>query len=302
MGLDLDLIPSFLVLVHEKHYGKAAARLHMTAPALSRHIQRLERQVGVELLKRGPAGVLDVTSAGLRFAAMARPLLDHAEATRAFARDAPARRTLRFGIPAGAAALLRQLDLARVALVLRRNHPEVRLACVGVPFPQLTNSLTDGWVDVLWTNSPMRHPAVESVPLGLTSRRIGVVGARHAFADARELDVEFFMDEPMLYNPALPEEWMSPFWFGDIRPKNEAQLVPVDARDHSSVLGHARSGTGVTTALELSAPALGPQLRAVRLTGVRSTVFHAAHRRADRSGPVTAVLDALLALGSRQLV
>ena len=56
MELDLGLASSFLVLAEERHYGRAAARLHLTSPALTKRIQRLERQLGVVLLQRGPAG------------------------------------------------------------------------------------------------------------------------------------------------------------------------------------------------------------------------------------------------------
>ncbi|MEV6865215.1 LysR family transcriptional regulator, partial [Streptosporangium subroseum] len=74
MDLDLGLVADFLVLVKEGHYGRAAVRLHLTSSALTKRIQRLERQLGVVLVERGPAGVFAVTSAGRRFAIAAEPL------------------------------------------------------------------------------------------------------------------------------------------------------------------------------------------------------------------------------------
>jgi DNA-binding transcriptional LysR family regulator len=47
MDLDLSCVASFLVLLDERHYGRAAAKLNLTSSALSKRIQRLERQVGV---------------------------------------------------------------------------------------------------------------------------------------------------------------------------------------------------------------------------------------------------------------
>ncbi|GII61016.1 hypothetical protein Skr01_11010 [Sphaerisporangium krabiense] len=91
MDLDLGLVADFLVLVQERHYGRAAVRLHLTSSALTKRVRRLERQLGVALVERDPAGVLAVTSAGRRFAAAAVPLIAQAGAARDSARAAPAR-------------------------------------------------------------------------------------------------------------------------------------------------------------------------------------------------------------------
>ena len=50
--LNLRLVSSLLVVVAEGHFGRAADRLFVTAPALSQQIRRLEEQVGVELVDR----------------------------------------------------------------------------------------------------------------------------------------------------------------------------------------------------------------------------------------------------------
>jgi DNA-binding transcriptional LysR family regulator len=50
--LDLWSIRCLLVLGDERHYGRAAARLHMSQPGLSRSIAVLERRVGLDLVVR----------------------------------------------------------------------------------------------------------------------------------------------------------------------------------------------------------------------------------------------------------
>jgi|GEM_PF-3123641 len=62
------LVASFLMLIEEENFGRAAARLHITAPTMTKRIQRLEQQLGVNLLERSARGVLGVTGAGRRFA------------------------------------------------------------------------------------------------------------------------------------------------------------------------------------------------------------------------------------------
>ncbi len=301
MDLDIALIPALLAVAEEGHYGRAGARLHLTASALTKRVQRLERQVGVPLLERGPAGVLGLTAAGERFVVLAEPLLAQAVAARAAARGAGAAYLIRVGFPAETNFHLR-IDLAGLVRDLRRSYPEVRVRCLGVPFRHLTTSLTERRIDVLCTIAPVQDGAVESFPLPVTSARIGVVGARHDLAGAGSLDVTTFAEQPFLYNPTAPPEWMRPFWLGDLRPASEARLVPIPAQDQLAVLRHTVQGHGVISTLATLAPSLGPHLRAVVLTGAPPVVFHVARRRHDVRGAVRALVAAFRAMAPRELV
>jgi DNA-binding transcriptional LysR family regulator len=296
MDLDLSLAASFLVLAEEEHYGRAAARLHMTSSALSKRIQRLERQLGVTVIDRGPAGVLRVTTAGRRFADAAGPLLAHAATVRETARTRPDRYTVRIGFPAGTLAALPRLGLDVIARDVRRSYPEARFVVREIAFSELTSCLPDQCIDVLWTNSSVRHLAVESHPTQVGTDLIGVVAARHRLAEADSIDVEQYCEEPMLYSPAVPEEWMAPFWLGDLRSKHEARLVEVAAQDHASVLRKVAGGDAVITNIAMMRPLLGPQLRAVTLLGGPRMVFYAARRNDDHRGAVQELLNALLAV------
>src|SRR3954454_18214800 len=184
MNLDLDLAADFLVLVEERHYGRAAARLYLTPPALTKRMQRLERLLGVVILERGPAGVLRLTAAGERFAREAAPLLAHAAWVRDVVRHPPGRYTVRVGYPAGTGVFPGRIPLAAIFRDIRREHPEASFACTKVPFTALTDCLPTHAVDVLWTSAAVQHEGVESVPAMADSALIGVVSSRHELAEA----------------------------------------------------------------------------------------------------------------------
>src|SRR3712207_2981494 len=70
----LDQVRAFVVVAEELHFGRAAERLQMTQPPLSRQIQKLERAVGVRLLERDNRKVA-LTTAGEAFLMEARRIL-----------------------------------------------------------------------------------------------------------------------------------------------------------------------------------------------------------------------------------
>jgi DNA-binding transcriptional LysR family regulator len=76
--VELRQLEFFVGVADELHFGRAAERLYIAQSALSQHIRRLEREVGVELLDRGKRNVR-LTPAGAAFYAEARRVLERAE-------------------------------------------------------------------------------------------------------------------------------------------------------------------------------------------------------------------------------
>ena len=85
MGFTLEQLRGFVAVADELHFGRAALRLKMTQPPLSRQIQKLERAVGATLLERDNRRV-SLTAAGGVFLVEARRLLGLADGAGELAR------------------------------------------------------------------------------------------------------------------------------------------------------------------------------------------------------------------------
>lgn len=180
MGIDPQRLRSLVVLAEELHFGRAAARLHITQPSLSQQVTRLEREVGVRLVDRGPRGTR-LTDAGAHLAAAARPALAAIDAAvaeiRAEAGVAPA---LRIGVPrleyCGHPAVAEVIERARVhagaerveyvemltgAAVAALRERSVDAAYLYAPVDDDTVDVAPAFTDTLVVALPGGHPLAE---------------------------------------------------------------------------------------------------------------------------------------------
>jgi LysR family nitrogen assimilation transcriptional regulator len=87
--VDIKQIQYFTTIVREGSFSRAARKLYVGQPALSKQVQALERELGVELLVRLPDGVRP-TSAGARLDEMAHTLLGYVDDIKSAVREAAA--------------------------------------------------------------------------------------------------------------------------------------------------------------------------------------------------------------------
>ncbi|MEU6034513.1 LysR substrate-binding domain-containing protein [Actinomadura sp. NPDC047616] len=147
--MELRTLRYFVAVAEELHFGRAAARLHMSQPPLSRAIKQLETEVGASLLDRSSAGVA-LTPVGAVLLDEARALLAQADRMR-----------VRVAAAAGAAAITVGIlgdstdpGAARLADAYHRRHPRVEVRVRETDLTDPTCGLRAGSVDVALTRGP----------------------------------------------------------------------------------------------------------------------------------------------------
>ena len=136
---------SFIAVAQERHFGRAADRLHVSQPALSRQIRDLEVRVGGALFERRSSGV-HLTDVGRVLLAEAEPIVTHAD--RALDRAQRAARGevghLRIGFLGSTA----DRTLAPLLSAMRGAYPEVTFTLTERFWPDRTAGLESGDDDV----------------------------------------------------------------------------------------------------------------------------------------------------------
>lgn len=147
--MELRTLRYFVAVAEELHFGRAAARLHMSQPPLSRAIKRLETGLGAALFHRTSAGVT-LTEAGTVLLDEARGLLDQADRVRVRVAAAAGAATLTVGLLGDST----DPRVTRLADAYRRRHPHVEVTIRETDLTDPTCGLHAGLVDVALTRGP----------------------------------------------------------------------------------------------------------------------------------------------------
>lgn len=167
--VDLRLLRYFVAVAEERNVGRAANRLHMTQPPLSRAIRELEDEFGVLLFERTPKGVT-LTAAGTTMYDEASALLEQADRIHSRV-TAAGSATLTIGTLADTAAHVGP----RLVALFRARHPHVNVRVHETDLGDPTAGLHAGLVDVTLTRTPFDDNGISmrilrSVPVGVVMR------------------------------------------------------------------------------------------------------------------------------------
>ena len=175
MALELGEMQSFIALCDQRHFGRAAKSLHISQPALSKQIRRLEERLGGALLIRRSGG-LHLTPAGDLLLRQARSLVAGADVAERVTRLALRGEAGVLRVGFGVAVLAR--GLPEVILRFRRRFPEVQLSVRNMSTSDQLQALIDQTIDIGFVRLPVTANHIEAVPL-IKERLMIVLGKQH---------------------------------------------------------------------------------------------------------------------------
>lgn len=235
-------IRAFVCLADDLHFSRAAGRLCMTQPALSRMIRKLERSVGLDLLERSTRRVR-LTPAGEAFVADCRLALGYLDLACTAAHNAAAGRASQLRVAYTDFAIDGRLP--EILQTLRAKAAGVTIDLKYMPTTAQQVALTEGRIDVGFITGEFRAKGVEkllvdeqdfvlvlpeghrlatqaSVKLSELTREPFVIGTEDSFASFRKLLFELCAIDGFY--------------------PNVVQEVP----DKNGILGLVAAGAGIT--------------------------------------------------------
>ncbi|MEF7613061.1 LysR family transcriptional regulator [Aquincola sp. MAHUQ-54] len=263
--MDLRQLNYFIAIAETGHLGRAAERLNLSQPPLTRQIQQLEAELEVELFKRTPRG-MDLTQAG-------EELLRHARNIRGLVGQA-AERTQRVG-----RGQIGRLDIGiygsaifglvpQVLAAFRRAQPEVELVLHHAQTPAQLPALREGRVLLVFERLLPQENDIE-VELVAREPLLLALSEAHPLARKKRVDVSALKDETIIIGTS---------------PSAAATALKL-CRAHGFEPRFAPPASDVVTATMLAAAGAGVTLVPDSMTNVHypGIVYRPLHTRVEAS-------------------
>jgi DNA-binding transcriptional LysR family regulator len=199
VDVDLRKLRYFVAVAEELHFGRAAARLHIAQPVLSRQIRALEDELRVRLFDRDRRST-ELTAAGRQLLQDAPGVLAAAEGLTRRVRQA-AGRTETFTI-----AFMPGITVTAPVQALLARHPELAVEVLRVSAEDQTAVVLDGRADVGFVRLPLDRRGLRLRPL-FTEPRVAVVPRSHRLAGKTSIGIADLADDVLLQDPDVVPEW-----------------------------------------------------------------------------------------------
>jgi len=238
---DLNQLRCFVTVAEELHFGRAAARLNMTQPPLSRQIQVLEHIIDATLLERTSRSVR-LTPAGRSFLPEARRILKLAESASQVARRIALGKTgsLKIGYTAAAAYGF----LPDLIAACRARLPEVDFSLKEMVSGEQLEALATGQIDAGLLRPPIARPEFATKRV-VAEPLLAAIPKKHPLASAEAIAIKDFDDQPfVMYSPYESRYFhdlvVALFTRADVLPRYVQHVGQIH-----SILAMVRAGLGV---------------------------------------------------------
>lgn len=280
--MNLRHLRYFVTVAEERHFGRAAERLHMAQPPLSQAIRNLEAEVGAQLLHRTTRRV-ELTDAGSAYLLRARAILGEVDAAADEARRVAAGSVGHLAI--GCVGSATYSLLPALSRRLAEELPGVDFSLRGEMLaPDQVEAVRTGEIDVGLLRPPVTDPTVTVAPLR-KDRLVVALPADHALASRRQVSVGELGGVDLIIHSADRTSVMYDVVIGLLRDAGVQPRIRHEVGETSTLITLVAGGLGAAvvpepvTALALEGVTYRPLVRPA--TTVELAVAH----RSDRSEP-----------------
>jgi DNA-binding transcriptional LysR family regulator len=234
MDVDLRKLRYFVAVAEELHFGRAAERLHIAQPVLSRQIRALENELHVQVFRRDRRST-ELTAAGRQLLEDARPLLAAATALRRRALEASrGGSTFSVGFMPG-------IIVTSMVRAFGLRHADLTVQLVRTTWDDQVEVLHDGRADVSIVRLPIDQRGLTVRPL-FSEPRVVVLRADHRLAGKESVKIADLAGEHLLQDPDAVPEWR------DIAVElRDGTAAPVPGiRSVEEKLEHVAAGAGIS--------------------------------------------------------
>lgn len=289
--MDLRQLRYFMMVADERNFTRAAERLHIAQPPLSRQIQQLEAELGTTLFDRD-ARPLKLTPTGRLLYDQANQVLGRVEDMRAMIARAVATQQRHFVIGFVASTMYARLpDLIRA---FRKLAPDVDLSFVEMGSIDQIAALKEGLIDIGFGRIRFDDPAVRRTILR-NERLVVAVPIDHPFAQEKgPIPLSRIATQPQILYPRAPrpsyaDQVLSLFHDNGLEP-----VIAQEARELQIAVGMVAAEEGLCIVPESVQQSRTVDVRYLPIAEALSSPVIMSHRVNDAS-PELAIMAAIIA-------
>ncbi len=289
--MELRHLRYFLAVAAERNFSRAAERLHIAQPPLSRQIQQLEEELGVLLIERDSRPIR-LTEAGRLIQEQAVQVLERVEEIKAMARRLRQSGHERLVIGFVSSTLYGWLP--EVLRRFRAARPGVDVSLLELTTLEQMAALKDGRIDIGFGRIPLEDPAVTRRLMRYEAVIAALPRGHRLLDEDRPLHLEDLAADTLIVFPKTPRPSFADQVLGLYRNRGLRPNSVLEVRDVQTALGLVAADAGISL-VTASVKQLRRDNVDYRPLGDEQAVspLFMSHRASDTSNDIRLMLDVI---------
>jgi DNA-binding transcriptional LysR family regulator len=293
--VELSQLRCFIATAEELHFGRAAKRLNMTQPPLSRQIQLLEHNLGVSLLER-TSRIVRLTPAGRVFLLEARRIMKLTESATLAARRVAKGDAGRISI--GFTAVSGYRFIPQILTAARARLPNIECELHEMVTADQVDALLSGLIDIGFVRPPLERQEFDTRPVLAEPLLLALSAGDPLLAEPR-LELAHLDQRPLVMYSREGAGYFHNMLIGLFDAVGVKPIYVQHVTQIHSMLGMVQAGLGAAL---VPAAAAGLhfediELRPIATTPERPATLHMAWRRDNRNPALQPVLELCASCG-----